>query len=67
MKRNELIADMKRHTKGGFITRKQLADYMTVKDAHSVDRYLYGLTAVNKRYYFIPDVADVLIREERSF
>ena len=61
MKKTELINDLKQYTGGGVITRKQLAGYMSKKDPHGVDRYLFGLQRIDGKYYFIPDVADSLI------
>lgn len=61
MTKSELIKDMKAFTNAGFITRKQLSDYMGKKDPHYVDKYLDGLEKVG-RNYFIPDVAESLKR-----
>lgn len=62
MKRADLIADMKKFVGGGgFITRKLTAEYLGLKDPHSVDRHLNGLERVNGKYFFIPDVVDELI------
>lgn len=61
MNRNELIKDIKNFTGSGLVTRKQLSDYCGKKDPHGVDRYLSGLAAVEGKYYFIPDVCDVLL------
>ena len=62
MKRQDLIADMKKKTESSFITRKDLAAFMGLKDAKSVDRYLVGLPTLNKRF-FINDVADRMLAE----
>ena len=64
MKRNDLISDMKRATGSSFISRKGLADYMSLRDAKSVDRYLSGLQCLNQRY-FIPDVVDQMLSQVR--
>lgn len=61
MKRSDLISDMKQYVGGGgFITRQGLANYLGIKDPHSIDRHLNGLERVNRKYYFIPDVVDAL-------
>lgn len=61
MDKRKLIQDMKTYCGGGgFITRQKLAQYMNLKDPHSVDIYLYGLTRVNGRHYFIPEVCEIL-------
>lgn len=62
MEKKELINDMTRSAGGSFVTRQWLAGYMNLKDPKSVDRYLYGLPRLNKRY-FIGDIADVLLSE----
>lgn len=63
MKRNDLISDMKRAAAGSsFISRKGLADYMSLKDPKSVDRYLSGLQSLNQRF-FIPDVVDQMLSQ----
>lgn len=66
MKRIDLIADMKKFVGGGgFVTRKQTAEYMGLKDPHSVDKHLNGLERVNGKYYFIPDVVDQLLDNQK--
>lgn len=63
MNRKDLIADMRRATDGsGFITRKELAKYLHLKDPAGVDRYTYGLARISGRY-FIGDVADRLMEQ----
>lgn len=61
MTKGELIEDMKRATGSAFITRKGLAQYMGKKDPHGVEHILFKLERVDKRYYFIPDVAEALL------
>lgn len=60
MDKQTLIRDMKQACKSSFITRNGLAQYMGIKNPQNVDQYLYGLERVNGKYYFIPDVAQVL-------
>lgn len=63
MTKTELVNDLKRSCGGsGFITRKQVSDYFGNACPKSIDRYLRGLERVNEKYFFIPDVADNIIR-----
>lgn len=64
MTKRELIADMKRSVGDGqgFITLSGIQRYMGVKSHHSVDKYVHGLERINNKYYFIPDVADSMLR-----
>lgn len=57
MERKDLIYRMEKAAGAGFITRPQLAAFMGLKDPHSVDRYLKGVPKINRKLYFIPDVA----------
>lgn len=60
MDKQALIKDMKATFGSAFITRNGLSQYMGIKNPQNVDQYLYGLERVNGKYYFIPDVAQVL-------
>lgn len=60
MNKKELIADMKKATGASFITRKELAQFMNLKDPAGIDRYTFGLARLNGRY-FINDVAERLM------
>ena len=60
MNHKELIADMQKHSRAGFMSRQQLSEYLGYKDPHSVDKYLHGLTSIG-RQYFIGDIADSLL------
>ena len=63
MTKKELVADMKQTVGGGgFITLSGIASYIGVKSHHSVDKYVIGLDRINGKYYFIPDVADSMLR-----
>lgn len=63
MTKKELVADMKQTVGGGgFITLSGIANYIGVKSHHSVDKYVIGLDRINGKYYFIPDVADSMLR-----
>lgn len=61
MNKNDIVRTFKALTGAAFITRKQLATLMGMKDPHRVDRYLKGLERIDKKYYYIPDVVDVLM------
>ena len=57
MNRTEIAADLRRHTGGGMITAKQLAEFMGLKKADRVaELYLRGLERIGNRY-FVTDVA----------
>lgn len=60
MNKKELQSDMQKFAGGSFITRKQITKYLCLKDSKSIDRYIFGLPSVNKRY-FVPDVAENII------
>ncbi len=60
MNKQDLIKDMERKVEASVITRKQLAEYLNLKDAKSVDVYLHGLPSINQRY-FIADVAEQML------
>ena len=64
MTKKDIIADMKKHVDGeSFITITGLQKYIGVRSHHSVDKYIIGLERINNRYYFIPDVADSLLKQ----
>ncbi|MBR0342518.1 MAG: hypothetical protein IJH64_09835 [Oscillospiraceae bacterium] len=63
MTKKDLISDMKRHVDGAsFITIAGLQKYMGVRSHHSVVPYIIGLERINNRYFFIPDVAESIMR-----
>lgn len=63
MTRKELVSDMMQAVGGGgFITLSGIQNYLGVKSHHSVEKYLAGLDRINGKYYFIPDVADSIMR-----
>lgn len=64
MNKKELIAGMKSTTGASFITRKELAQFLNLKDPAGVDRYTYGLPRISGRY-FIDDVAERLMENLR--
>lgn len=60
MTRTEIAADLRRHTGGGMITAKQLAEWLGLKKAQRVaDLYLRGLEHIGQRY-LITEVAQRL-------
>lgn len=62
MTRGEIRQVLKGHANGGdFITQKQLADCMGVS-RDTARRKLHELDAIDGKYYFIPEVADALLK-----
>lgn len=62
MTKAELTADIRRACGGGFITRKQLAEYFGRACPKSIDKYLDGLDRINGKYYFAGDVAESILK-----
>ena len=60
MTKTELTKAMRDFAGSSFITRLQLSQFMGYKKPQSVDRYLYPLERIDKKY-FIPDVAEQLM------
>lgn len=61
MNRSELINDMKSATGSSFITRKKLSEYLGVS-LRTADKYLHSLSTATGKLYFIPDVAEEIMR-----
>lgn len=61
MNKQEIVRTFRSITGAVFITRKQLANLMGMKDPHRVDRFLKGLDRIDRKYYYIPDVVEVLL------
>lgn len=62
MQKNELVEAMKPYANGAaVITRQELAHFLGICNPAHVDHYLNGLQRISGKYYFIPDVADVLL------
>ena len=58
-----LITNMRAYAGGAmFMTRDQLAGFMGYSDAHSIDVYLQDVFREGKSRYFIPEIADNLIK-----
>lgn len=63
MTKKELVADMKQSVNGSsFIIQADLMKYLGVGSHHTVEKYLDGLERINGRYYFIPDIAESMLR-----
>lgn len=60
MEKKQLIYEMKKQAGTIFATKTDIAEWFGVKDRHTVNRILGGLKSVDGKYYFIPEVADVL-------
>ena len=61
MEKRAVIEDMKSFAGASFITKKKFAEYMGLGDPKHTVRWLKGLDRVDGKYYFIPDIAEVLI------
>ena len=61
MTKEELMEAMSDQTGGYFITKTQLAKFIGVKRTDVVGKYVRDLKPFNKRYYFIPEVAERMI------
>lgn len=60
--KSDLIKDMKATTGSSFITRSELARYLGYACPKAVDKYLYPLERIEKRY-FIADVAAAILAQ----
>ncbi len=63
MNKQELIREIKKSAESeGFITASQFARFIGVSNVSQCKyKYLSGLDKVDDKYYFIPDVATVLM------
>ncbi len=63
MNKQELIREMKKSSESeGFITAAKVAKFLGVTNVSQCKyKYLSGLERVDGKYYFIPDVANVLM------
>ena len=66
MTKRELIASLERHcNNAGFISKKELQEYLGYKSPTSVNKFIYRLNTIGgSKKYFIPDVAEVLMETE---
>ena len=64
MTKRELIADMQKSVGigQGLITMSGIQKSFGAKSHHTVDKYVRGLERINNKYYFIPDVAESMLR-----
>lgn len=63
MTKKELVADMKKSVNGSsFIIKSDLMKYLGVGSHHTIEKYVNDLERINGRYYFIPDVAESMLR-----
>ncbi len=68
MTKQEIIRDMQKASeKQGFITASQFTRYMgRTNITKCKDSFLSGLDRIDNKYYFIPDVAAVLMSRRDS-
>ena len=66
MTKKDLVKRMTISAGGYFITKAQLAEFMGVKRSETVRQYVDGLQVTNLKYYFIPDVADMIIASTKK-
>lgn len=63
MTKTELVADLRRYTGAGVITATQLARYLGKKNVdRERQRFLKGLHPVVGKSYYIPEVAESVLR-----
>ena len=55
-----MIQEMKKTNGTLFATKKQVAGWFGISDQHYVSKFLQGIEAIDGKYYFIPDIAEVL-------
>nr|MBQ4455671.1 hypothetical protein [Clostridia bacterium] len=63
MTKTDLVRSMERQEGGYFITKAKLAKFIGAKRAETVGRYVEGLQVLNKKYYFIPEVAEKMMAD----
>ena len=61
MTKTDLVRSMERQEGASFITKTRLAKFIGAKRAETVGRYVEGLQVLNKKYYFIPEVAERIV------
>lgn len=64
MTKSEIVKDMKSYAGSAFINRTDFAKYMGVSMNYA-DRFLKSLDKIG-RFYFIPDLAEVLMKERTA-
>lgn len=60
MQKTDMIKAMEKKAGTLFITKKGVAELFGIKDPHYAAKYLYGVEAIDGKYYFIPEVAEIL-------
>ena len=60
MEKKMLINEMKKQAGTMFATKTDIAAWFGLKDRHTVSRILDGVKSVDGKYYFIPEIADIL-------
>lgn len=63
MTKSDLVKEMVRQEGGYFITKTRLAKFIGAKRSETVRQYVEDLQVLNKRYYFIPEVAEKMMRD----
>ena len=60
MQKSEMIKEMERTEGTLFVTKAGFAKWFGIKDPHYAAKYLHGVEAIDGKYYFIPEVAEIL-------
>lgn len=63
MNKSELVKAMADQEGAKFITKTHLAKFIGVKRSETVSKYVNDLQVFNKKYYFIPDVAEKMMED----
>lgn len=64
--KEELIKRMVDREGGYYITKTQLARFIGAKRSETVRQYVEDLPVLNRRYYFIPDVAERMMADTKK-
>ena len=63
MTKSELVKEMVQQEGGYFITKTRLARFIGAKRSETVRQYVENLQVLNKKYYFIPEVAERMMQD----
>lgn len=66
MTKHDLVEAMTSQAGGYFITKTGLAKFIGNKRTDAVGKYVADLPVLNKRYYFIPDVAERMMADTKK-
>lgn len=66
MQKQAMINEMEKSSGILFATKKQVADWFGISDQHYISKYLHGVEAIDGKYYFIPEIAEVLKARARA-